>query len=235
MELLNHVLRADPAAPRLSVYNESAGTRMDSSAQTLENWVSKIANMFGEELELDADSFILIDLPVSWQAAVIALGALATDVDFAFAEAATFADAAGSAAQPPLVDALFTAPTNYLTAHEAFPGADIVLVTDDPFGRGVAESGGDLPLGAIDFGPTVRFYGDQYFGQTTPLPELYPTELGPERVLSSGWHDTDSFRAAVLEPIAAGGSAVIVTGLCPAERLAEIAENEKVTLRRDGA
>ena len=36
---------------------------------------------------------------------------------------------------------------------------------------------------------------------------------------------------AVLEPLAAGGSAVIVAGMCPAERLEEIAANEKATAR----
>ena len=79
MELLQHLLSADASAPRLSVYNESDGTRMDFSAQTLENWTSKIANMLLEELDLEpgAESRILIDLPVSWQSAVIALGALA--------------------------------------------------------------------------------------------------------------------------------------------------------------
>jgi len=35
----------------------------------------------------------------------------------------------------------------------------------------------------------------------------------------------------VLEPLAAGGSAVIVAGMCPAERLEEIAANEKATAR----
>jgi len=35
----------------------------------------------------------------------------------------------------------------------------------------------------------------------------------------------------VLEPLAAGGSAVIVAGMCPTERLEEIAVNEKATAR----
>lgn len=75
--MLNHLLTADAAAPRLTVYNESTGARMDFSAQTLENWVAKIANMLEEELELSKDDSLRIDLPVTWQAAVIALGSLA--------------------------------------------------------------------------------------------------------------------------------------------------------------
>lgn len=234
MELLQHLLSADASAPRLSVYNETDGTRMDFSAQTLENWTSKIANMLLEELDLEpqADSRILIDLPVSWQTAVIALGALAAGIPFDIRD--------GAAAAEPIPDniaVVFTSPEAYLkaaadtgTSSASTPLVDTVLVTQDPFGRGVVESGGELPLGTIDFGPTVRFYGDNFYGASTPLPELFPTELGAERVLSQGWTDTASFQRAVLEPLAAGGSAVIVAGLCSADRLADIAANEKVTV-----
>ena len=94
MELLQHLLSADASAPRLSVYNEADGTRMDFSAQTLENWTSKIANMLLEELDLEpgTDSRILIDLPVSWQAAVIALGALAAGIPFDMTDGAAAAE-----------------------------------------------------------------------------------------------------------------------------------------------
>ena len=231
MKLLQHLLSADASAPRLSVYNEADGTRMDFSAQTLENWTSKIANMLLEELDLEpgTDSRILIDLPVSWQAAVIALGALAAGIPFDMTDGAAAAEPT-----PDDIAVVFTSPEAYLEANAgsaSTPLVDTVLVTQDPFGRGVVESGGELPLGTIDFGPTVRFYGDHFYGSTTPLPKLFPTDLGAERVLSPGWSDTASFQRAVLEPLAAGGSAVIVAGLCSADRLEEIAANEKVTVR----
>ena len=227
MELLQHLLSADAAAPRLSAYNEADGTRMDFSAQTLDNWASKIANMLLEELDLEpgGEARIRIDLPVSWQAAVIALGALAAGVDFDITDGTP--RSGDAAANTPAV--VFTSPESF--AAGGVPGADTVLVTQDPFGRGVVESGGELPLGTIDFGPTVRFYGDQFYGRTTPLPQLFPTDFEAERVLSQGWQDLASFQRAVLEPLAAGGSAVIVSGLCSADRLEEIASNEKVTVR----
>ena len=75
------------------------------------------------------------------------------------------------------------------------------------------------------------FYGDQYFGETQPLPQLVDAPASAERLLSTGWSDNESFSRAVLEPLAAGGSAVIVAGMCPAERLEEIAANEKATAR----
>ena len=91
MELLAHLF-ADAASPRLTVYNEATGARMDFSAQTLDNWVAKIANMLEEELDLEPDSTIAIDLPSSWQAAVVALGALAAGPSYSFGEAAALAD-----------------------------------------------------------------------------------------------------------------------------------------------
>ncbi|MDK4252598.1 TIGR03089 family protein, partial [Corynebacterium propinquum] len=65
MDMLSHLLADDPASPRLTVYNEADGTRMDFSAQTTENWASKVANFLREELDLDDGSAILVDLPVS--------------------------------------------------------------------------------------------------------------------------------------------------------------------------
>ncbi|MGP6173780.1 TIGR03089 family protein [Corynebacterium sp. A21] len=215
MELLSHLLKADPAAPRLTVYNENTGARLDFSAQTLDNWAAKVGNMLLEELDLDADSTITIDLPVSWQAAAIALGALAAGVDTHFGQ------------QPG--DAVFTAPDRAVN-HEG--SSDIVLVTEDPFGRGVVESGGELPRGMIDFGPTVRFYGDQFYPPTTALSEVFESDIEPgARALSSGWSDKASFQRLVLEPLAVGGSAVIVAGMVTAERFEQIATAEKVTVR----
>ncbi|WP_273367834.1 TIGR03089 family protein [Corynebacterium massiliense] len=225
MQFLAHLLRSDPNCPRLTVYNESTGARMDFSAQTLDNWVAKISNMLDEELELDAGDAIAIDLPVSWQAAVIALGAAARGVDFHFRSATATQD---EDLDPTTCAAVFTEPDKFGAYAD---GGDIVLVTNDPFGRGVEEIGQELPVGAIDFGPTVRFFPDAYGSRTPALPDVYPTEQPAERALSTGWTTTDEFVRTVVEPLSAGGSAVIVAGLVAAERLDEIARNEKVTSR----
>lgn len=214
MELLAHLLKADPSTPRLTVYNESTGARLDFSAVTLDNWAAKVGNMLLEELDLDSSSRILIDLPVSWQAAAIVLGALAAEVEWGFD---------GDA------DVVFTSPASF--EQWTGQGRDIVLVTDDPFGRGVVESGGDLPAGAIDFGPTVRFYGDDFYGPAPALIDIVTASGGPERVLSTGWSSEDGLVRAVLEPLSAGGSAVVVGGIVDAGRLDEIAAAEKVTHR----
>ncbi|CAM2874956.1 TIGR03089 family protein [Corynebacterium propinquum] len=230
MDMLSHLLADDPASPRLTVYNEADGTRMDFSAQTTENWASKVANFLREELDLDDGSVILVDLPVSWQTVMISLGALAAGVTVHFAtDTVATADSSDTAdAAEPVV--FFTTTDK---ASEYANRGDVVVVTTDPFGRGVEELGQQVPEGAIDFGPTVRFYGDFYPGQTRPLAELIEAAVEPhaERLLSTGWTDSSSFQRQVLSPLAAGGSAVVVAGMVDTERLAEIAENEKVTAR----
>ena len=218
MKFFAHLLSADPASPRLTVYNESTGARMDFSAQTLDNWTSKLANMLEQELDLDSDSTIAIDMPVSWQAAVTVFGALSTGIDVEFTS------------EPGEQQAVFTVPERFDAWNER--GTDIVLISSDPFGRGIEESGGMLPAGALDFGPIVRFYGDQFFGESHALPELVPAEAeDDQRLLSTGWSDRESFDKIVLTPLAAGGSAVVVAGVASAERLEEIAASEKVTAR----
>lgn len=220
MNLLAHLLSQDPAAPRLTVYNETTGARLDFSAQTLDNWAAKVANMLYEELDLEPGSHITIDLPVGWQAVAIALGALAAGVQFSFEE-------------PTSGDSLahFTNPDRAAETDINPEKLDVILVTDDPFGRGVEETGGVLPAGMIDFGPTVRFYGDQFFGDSPALAEHPTTWETGARVLSTGWTDNESFDRVVLQPLAAGGSAVIVAGLATEERLESIGETEKVTVR----
>lgn len=233
MDMLSHLLADDPASPRLTVYNEADGTRMDFSAQTTENWASKVANFLREELDLDDDSVILCDLPVSWQTAMIALGALAAGVTVRFATDDAIQSAAGAGAETAAsgTDEPVVFFTTTDKADDYTGRGDVVVVTTDPFGRGVEEIGEQVPEGTIDFGPTVRFYGDFYPGQTQPLSELIAPTSEKMRVLSTGWTDWDSFSRQVLSPLAGGGSAVVVAGMVDTDRLAEIADNEKITAR----
>lgn len=239
MDMLSHLLADDPASPRLTVYNEADGTRMDFSAQTTENWASKIANFLREELDLDESSVILCDLPVSWHTAMIALGALAAGISVRFATDDAAADravdrAANRAAADTTTDSGAEPAVFFTSAEKVAEYAnhgDVVVVTNDPFGRGLEEMGEPVPEGAIDFGPTVRFYGDFYPGPTRPLAEIVRPTSDAQRLLSTGWTDWDSFTRQVLSPLAAGGSAVVVAGMASTDRLAEIAENEKITAR----
>lgn len=221
MKLIAHLLAADPASPRLTVYDESTGARMDFSAQTLDNWAAKIANMLIDELDLDSDSLITLDLPVGWQAAVIALGAITSRVPYSFGTPEGRTDD---------TTVVFTTLDRFPAWAESSTEADAVLVSTDPFGRGIEESGGTLPTDALDFGPVVRFYGDQFFGDAPSLADVVSRGTD-ERLLSTGWTDDESFTGTVLAPLAGGGSAVVVTGGASTERLDAIAASEKTTAR----
>lgn len=215
MDLLDHLLQDNPATPRVTIYDETNGSRLDFSATTLDNWAAKVANMLYEELDLEPGdgTQIRIDLPVSWQTVVIALGAMAAQIPFTL-------DSDSPA------DIIFASPDT-----PADSSAELVAVTTDPFGRGVEESGATLQPGALDFAPTVRFYADQFPAASPRLADLPTSYTADTRLLVTGWQDTASFTAHVLGPLAAGGSVVIVRGLSDAERLDSIAQMEHVTAR----
>lgn len=211
MSLLQPLLGIDPASPRLTVYNENTGARMEFSATTLDNWANKVGNMLLQEFDSDEDTSIRLDLPVSWQSAVIPLGIY-------------------NASCTPLFDGedaeiVFTSVEKF---HDWSTSDDVVVVSEDPFGRGIEESGGELPLGAVDFSPTARFYGDQFSGQSPALDRWLIDDIPAKRYLISGWDSREEFDRLVMAPLAAGGSVVVVTGIASTERLDEIAEMEKV-------
>lgn len=214
--MLSPLLRTDPASPRLTGYDEARGARMEFSAQTLDNWASKVANLLDEEFELGADTPIAIDLPTSWQSAVIALGA------YNSGRVPVFTPELLADATPAVVF------TTIASAPRWAEVPDCVVVSDDPFGRGVVEAGGELPFGTVDFGPTVRFYGDQYFGASPELVDFATPDLGPERYWVPGWRTAAEFRDFVLAPLAAGGSVCASAGPVSADRREEIMRTEKI-------
>lgn len=218
MELLSDLLAADPASPRLTVYDEVRSFRLDFSAQTLDNWAAKVANMLLEELDMEpGESLAAVELPVCWQTVAITLGCLAAGVQFSLNDEARAAEA----------DVVFCGPDGV----EIPTGGDVVAVSPHPYGRGVVEEGGSLPPGVVDFGPTVRFYGDVFPEPTPRLSALVPAGDIPAgaRCLSTGWSTQEQLVERVLAPLAAGGSAVVVAGPASVERLEAIAEAEKAT------
>ncbi|MDO4928895.1 MAG: TIGR03089 family protein [Corynebacterium sp.] len=220
MQLLNALLAANPSSPRLTIYDETEGSRLDFSATTLDNWAAKVANMLREELDLEAGDNITLALPVNWQAVVIILGALAAEVEVEII--APHPDAI--AARDPLV--VFVPPELQSVDTEAI----VVAVTSDPFGRGVVECGGELLPGVVDFSPTTRAYGDVFYEDGPALTDTVAVSGAAQRVLGRGWDDWTSFEAQLLAPLATGGSVVTVVGEVDEQRLEEIVAAENVEL-----
>ncbi|PRQ10797.1 TIGR03089 family protein [Corynebacterium sp. 13CS0277] len=223
MEFFATLLAQDPASPRLTVYDETSGARLDFSATTLNNWACKIANMLSEEFDLVSGDTIGIALPSGWQSCVLACGANAIGVDVAYDTAEDVA-------------VLFASPDRV----PADADCEVCLITTDPFGRGVEETGGQVPDGMVDFGPVVRMYDDAYAGPSRTLEEVLADYPGADaladeefpsspRVLSTGFADAAGFARCVLSPWAAGGSAIVVLGMASTQRLEAIAQEEKAT------
>lgn len=232
MELLKELLAADPSVPRLTCYDETTGGRTDLSAITMDNWASKIANMLHDEFDLDPGDSAWIDLPPIWQAACIVVGAERAGIELSD--------------EDPLV--VFTSVGKLSEWEEKFPDAYLAAVTDDVFGRGVVETGGEIPPGVVDFGPEVRLHPDAYIGMGPEAGQVLldgatPEELGARakdaagaaglddgaRVISGGWSggpSADEWIRSVLAAWSVGGAAVIVRG-GDDERMARIAEIEK--------
>ncbi len=74
VESLGTLLRADPGRPLVTFYDETTGERVELSALTFDNWVSKIANLFADELGLEPLDGCAVRLPTHWLAPVVVLG-----------------------------------------------------------------------------------------------------------------------------------------------------------------
>jgi hypothetical protein len=59
--------RADPGRPLLTTYDDLTGERVGRSLATFDNWVCKLANLFGAEWGLDAGDVVAIRVEKTWQ------------------------------------------------------------------------------------------------------------------------------------------------------------------------
>jgi uncharacterized protein (TIGR03089 family) len=74
---LRDELARDPGRPLITFYDGSTGERVELSVKTFENWVSKVANLLGDELMLEPGDALSVDLPTHWQSTVVIGGAWA--------------------------------------------------------------------------------------------------------------------------------------------------------------
>ncbi|MFE1513877.1 TIGR03089 family protein [Corynebacterium bovis] len=126
---------------------------------------------------------------------------------------------------------------------------EILLLSSDPFGRGVAESGGEVPFGVTDMAPELRVQPDAFLGAEATGGVLYRglspaggrvevteehlrreagavvAQLGDApRVVVPGWDDAATMTRRLL-PLVVGGSVVVVDDA--AAELDAVAETER--------
>ena len=231
MDLLSPILRTDAASPRLTTYTDAG--RMELSAATLANWAAKGGNLMVGHLGLGPGDVVAVDAPTDWMPAALVVGCWRAGV----AVCSTSSPAAGSAA------ALLT------TDPDAHPDWDteVLQLSTDPFGRGVAEAGGEVEFGVTDLSPELRVQGDRYAGpETGEDAVLLHTADGGQvtgadlrqraaglfspgtRSVTGPWDDTDGLVTTLL-PLFVDGSVVVSTDDDPS-RLEHLAATELGTV-----
>ncbi|MDJ0395159.1 TIGR03089 family protein [Rhodococcus sp. G-MC3] len=207
-ELLDPILRSDPAGPRVTYYDDATGERVEVSTVTLANWAAKTANLLRDEFGVEPGARVSVLLPAHWQTAAVLLGAwwAGADVTIGADDNAELALVHGDRIE------------------EAGDVPEILALSLDAFGKPVP----NLPLGVTDYATSVRVHGDQFrpSGQlgaldSTPVDEVlaaararaeaHSLAVG-DRVLSSlPWSTADELIDGLLSVLVAGGSLVQVS------------------------
>ncbi|HEU5267352.1 MAG TPA: TIGR03089 family protein [Jatrophihabitans sp.] len=222
------LLRADPARPFVTYYDEASGERSELSAKSLANWVAKTHHLLGDELGLGVGDTALLALPAHWISVPIVLGCLTAGL-----ELTTSGDA----------DVAFVSED---TASAAGQVVDVYAIAAGNAALGLRD---DAPAGVQDYVAAVRPQPDAWAGVQLVagpgdpcLPGLTRGET-VERASAAGLPEHARLlttRAAfgppdwvdvLFAPLAVQGSVVIVRN-CPDESVLERrAAQERVTAR----
>jgi uncharacterized protein (TIGR03089 family) len=217
-ELLGPLLCRDPARPRITHYDDAAGSRIELSGATLANWAAKTANWLRDELDVQPGDSVAVLLPPHWQTAGVLLGAW-------WCGATVTTSAAGSQVALCALDRIASA-----------AGADEMAALGlDTLGMGIPV----LPPGVRDYATEVRVHGDTFTpGASSPdadeivaVARARAVELGldaGDRLLcTTGW-DGEVPGEVLLAVLAADASLVQCTGADPTA-LADRCTAERIT------
>lgn len=236
MDVLRSFTRTDPTRPRITWYQSPTGERVELSGKTLDNWLSKAANLMLEEFDIGRGSRVLLDLPPThWRAAYWATAVWALGAHLTICRAGNLpGDTAATGQDPDLVV------TDNPQRFEA--GAPLVAVTLAALARSYPSA---LPGGVLDEARQLAGYGDVFLPDDEPDPgdhaltegttsidyaSLVPSAGTPGRRI---WlpSDTDGIPAVrtMLGAWAEGG-AVVVLPTEPRDAVARVLRSEGVTL-----
>lgn len=192
--LLDRALRADPARPLITFYDDATDERTELSVATFANWVAKTANLLRDDLAVEAGATISIDLPPHWQAAVWLQSAWALGLQVVPAGAAPELAVIGYDGTPPA------------------GAGDVVALGLGPLG--LPRRDASPPAGStLDYDREVPGHGDRF------VPEDRPDPSAPALTTSGG----EQLTGAQLGAAALGGPALGVGGrLLVTEPLADL-------------
>ncbi|MFN8030559.1 MAG: TIGR03089 family protein [Dermatophilaceae bacterium] len=214
--LLPHLLRSDPARPRITCYDDRTGERIELSARVLNNWVAKAANLLQEQFDAGPGTVVAIDLPPHWRTLYWTLAAWATGATVSLPPPAT--------------------PDVLVTTDPAAPtDAPLVVVTLAALARRATST---LPADAVDEARELAGFPDTFgafqeaadsdlalvaAGESSTYADLaaYVRVTGMARArVHTETEDLETFLRLAIRTYAADGSLVLtVGGPAPADRL----------------
>ncbi|MEV0896290.1 TIGR03089 family protein [Actinoplanes sp. NPDC049802] len=188
-------VRRDPAAPLLTWYDDATGDRTELSGATLDNWVSKTANLLVDGVGLGHGDAVALLLPPHWQTAALLLGVSAAGL------------AADLGGDPQPVEALFTTP-ELVTRAAGWTCLDRYATGLLPLAMPLRT----LPDGYADYVTEVREHGDHFRG--APVAAADRALAGPVEMSHHEVVDLAAERATELG-ITSGARVMIDTALYP--------------------
>lgn len=226
-------LRDDPGRPLVTFYDDATGERVELSTTTYANWVAKAGSLLVDELGLERGDDLRIDLPPHWLGLV-------------FAGAAWSAGLVVTDAEEPA--AVVCGPDSLERWAADAAERTVLACSLLPMGVRFAEP---PPSGVHDVGVEIWSQPDAFTPWDPPAADDPAVATGDTRathaelweaaaagsLLTSGGRllvaaspASPPGLATFTEPLAKGGSLVLVTRAGP-ERLAAIAADEQVTAR----
>ena len=227
-EILDPLLAANPAGPRITYYDDATGERIELSTVTLANWAAKTGNLLRDEMAAGPGSRVAVFLPAHWQTAAVLFG-----IWWIGAEVVLSGDEA---------DVALCTVDRLDEADAAVGMGEVAVLSLDPFGKPVP----DLPVGVTDYATSVRVHGDQVVPERAPGPVLQGRSAdevlaaarasaaaqgltAADRVASTaGWDTPDELVANLLAVYVTGASLVQMANP-DASLLERRAVNEKLT------
>ena len=222
------LLRAAPATPLITYYDDAAGARVELSRATAANWAAKTANWLRDEWDIEPGAEIGVALPAHWQTVGVLLG-----VWWVGAHITDRVDGAELA----FVGPDFDGDTG---------NTQVAVVALDALGMGLR----DKPEGKLDYLSDSRIHGDSFDpwqtipGSSPALADSTVAELvaaaadrakslgitDGARVLSTlDWTVPDGVIDGLLTVLSAGGSLVQCANTDPA-RLVDRQAAERTTI-----
>jgi uncharacterized protein (TIGR03089 family) len=222
-------LARDPGAPLVTFYDDATGERAELSAKSLANWIAKTYSMLTDSLGLGPGDTAQLSLPVHWLAVPVLFGCwyAGLAVQTGRPTSVAFADASslGSLAAADEVFAISLRPMAQPDAPP--PGAEDFTTAVRPMPdawAGVRSLAG--PADPALAGLSHAELADTARRQATEL----GLAAGGRLLWTQPWRQPGDWIAALLAPLAVGGSTVLV-GNPDAGLLDRRASAERVTVR----